>query len=79
VQEGDADAAVERRPAGGRGESDGPRVEKVRRASSQWQRQLVDLTGRNRLLYYRGQQLGTLDLGAVDTPASPVNQSATDH
>ncbi len=54
----------------------GPRAAAVRRASDVWQRQLVDLSGRNRLLYYRDQQLGTIDLGAPAAPADPV---AVDH
>ena len=48
------------------------RAATVRRASDVWQRQLVDLSGRNRLLYYRDQQLGTIDLGAANAPADPV-------
>jgi hypothetical protein len=48
------------------------RAASVRRALDVWQRQLVDLSGRNRLLYYRDQLLGTIDLGAANAPADPV-------
>ena len=39
------------------------RVEHVRRAAQLWAGQLTDVSGRNRLLYYRPLKLGTLDLG----------------
>ncbi len=51
---------------------DDARAKAVRRASDVWRRQLVDLSGRNRLLYYRDQALGTLDLGANTAPADPA-------
>ena len=38
------------------------RVDAVRRASKAWTGQLVDLTGRNNLLYYRDLKVGTLGL-----------------
>ena len=38
------------------------RVEAVRRATTMWTGQLVDLTGRNSLLYYRDLKVGTLPL-----------------
>ena len=38
------------------------REEALRRAAEQWKRQLVDVSGRNRLLYYRDLNKGTLDL-----------------
>src|SRR5680860_185821 len=53
-------------------EVDEARAARVRRVSAQWQRELVDLSGRNRLLYYRDQKLGTIDLGAAQAPADPI-------
>ena len=38
------------------------RLEAVRRATTAWTGQLVDLTGRNSLLYYRDLKVGTLPL-----------------
>ena len=38
------------------------REEAVRRAANRWQEQLVDVSGRNRLLNYRDLRVGTLDL-----------------
>lgn len=45
------------------------RIESVRRASQQWARDLTDVSGRNRLLYYRSLKLGTLDLAVADRDA----------
>lgn len=45
------------------------RAERVRRAARQWASQLTDVSGRNRLLYYRPLKLGTLELGGTN-PAS---------
>lgn len=41
---------------------DAKRVEAVRRAAERWRDQLVDVSGRNRLLNYRDLRVGTLDL-----------------
>lgn len=38
------------------------RRQRVERAVREWVHQLMDLTGRNQLLYYRDLKLGTLDL-----------------
>ena len=38
------------------------RAEALRRAAEQWKRQLVDVSGRNRLLNYRDYRTGTLNL-----------------
>ena len=38
------------------------RVEAVLRATKQWQRELVDTSGRNRLRRYRDLRTGTLDV-----------------
>ena len=38
------------------------RTEALQRAAEQWKRQLVDVSGRNRLLNYRDLTVGTLDL-----------------
>ena len=38
------------------------RIEALQRAAAQWKRQLVDVSGRNRLLNYRELKVGTLDL-----------------
>jgi Protein of unknown function (DUF4011) len=40
----------------------GSRLDAVRRAATAWTGQLVDLTGRNSLLYYRDLKVGTLPL-----------------
>lgn len=45
------------------------RVETVRRASQQWARDLTDISGRNRLLYYRSLKVGTLDLATAEQGA----------
>lgn len=47
-------------------ETDPARVAAVRRAQRVWTGQLIDLGGRNTLLYYRDQRAGTLDLGTAD-------------
>lgn len=51
---------------------DQERAEAVRRAQQVWRGQLVDLGGRNTLLYYRDLKVGTLDLG----PGSTADQAA---
>jgi hypothetical protein len=43
----------------------GGRAEAIARAVRVWTGQLVDLTGRNNLLYYRDLKVGTLDLAGV--------------
>jgi very-short-patch-repair endonuclease len=49
-------------------EADGQgRRDAVERAVKLWTGQLVDLTARNNLLYFRDLKVGTLDLGAVPT------------
>lgn len=52
------------------GADDSPSSERrrglVRRALDAWKKQLVDLGGRNNLLYYRHLKVGTLDLTACD-------------
>jgi hypothetical protein len=49
-------------------EGDGQgRRDSVERAVKLWTGQLVDLTARNNLLYFRDSKVGTLDLGAVPT------------
>jgi len=53
---------------------DAARLEAVRRAQAVWVGQLVDLGGRNTLLYYRDLKVGTLDLG----PGSGANEVAVD-
>ena len=42
------------------------RVDAVRRAAERWKQQLLDVSGRNRLLNYRDLKAGTLDLTPVD-------------
>jgi very-short-patch-repair endonuclease/DNA polymerase III delta prime subunit len=48
----------------------GARLEAVRRAAKTWTGQLVDLTGRNNLLYYRDLKVGTLSLD--DSARQPI-------
>ena len=50
----------------------GDRQTRVRSAVASWSKQLIDLGGRNQLLYYRDLKVGTLDLTEVlqDTPAA---------
>src|SRR4051812_13184308 len=56
-------------------EASGPgRVELVGRATKAWIGELVDLGGRNTLLYYRNLKQGTLDIG----PGSGANDVAVD-
>ena len=43
-----------------------PRSDLVREASAIWANQLIDVGGRNNLLFYRDLRAGTLDLTAVD-------------
>lgn len=45
------------------------RAGRVRAAIETWKTQLIDLGGRNTLLFYRDQKLGTLDLTAADQDA----------
>jgi very-short-patch-repair endonuclease len=45
------------------------RLERVRQAASRWVGQLVDLSGRNTLLYYKDLKVGTLDLGGGEPAA----------
>ena len=49
------------------------REEALRRAAERWKRQLVDVSGRNRLLNYRDLKTGTLDLTPGEDGDSPVN------
>src|SRR6266540_7395589 len=44
------------------GEARQRRLDTVRRSTKTWTGQLVDLTGRNNLLYYRDLKVGTLPL-----------------
>src|SRR5207248_2178962 len=46
-----------------------PRQALVREAVRHWRAQLIDLGGRNTLLYYRDLKVGTLDLGTADPVA----------
>jgi very-short-patch-repair endonuclease len=48
------------------------RLARVREAASRWIGQLVDLSGRNTLLYYRDLKVGTLDLGPGEPAAVDV-------
>lgn len=48
------------------------RRELVERAVHTWSDQLVDLSGRNGLLYYRDLRVGTLDLGSADPVRVPA-------
>lgn len=48
------------------------RTSALRRAAPQWKRQLLDVTGRNRLLNYRDLKSGTIDL----TPAPDSGMDA---
>ena len=48
------------------------RMDALRRAAAQWKRQLLDVTGRNRLLNYRDLKSGTIDL----TPAPDSGMDA---
>lgn len=50
------------------------RVEAIERAQRFWVTQLLDLTGKNTLLYYRDLKVGTLDLG----PGSSASEVAVD-
>ena len=45
------------------------RARKVEAAIRSWTNQLVDLGGRNTLIFYRDQRSGTLDLGTLPPPA----------
>src|SRR3954468_17980327 len=45
------------------------RTQRVRQAVKAWTRQLIDLGGRNTLLYYKDLKQGTLDLGLADPVA----------
>lgn len=56
-------------------ESRAGRVERVRRAAKTWTGELIDLTGRNTLLYYRDLKQGTLDIGPASGAANmPVEE-----
>ena len=44
------------------------RTEALQRAAEQWKRQLVDISGHNRLLNYRDLTAGTLDLTPERAP-----------
>src|ERR1700694_5092170 len=46
----------------------GGRFAAVRKAAAAWTGQLVDLTGRNSLLYYRDLKVGTLPLDSSPRP-----------
>ena len=46
-----------------------PRAALVAEAIKTWVRELIELGGRNRLLYYRPLKTGTLDLASADTAA----------
>src|SRR6266540_4897675 len=46
-----------------------PRAALVREAARRWRAQLIDLGGRNTLLYFRDLKAGTLDLGPADEVA----------
>lgn len=54
------------------------REEVLRRAAERWKRQLVDVSGRNRLLNYRDLKTGTLDLTPGEDEDSAVNRQALD-
>ena len=54
--------------------SDPARLDAMRRAQQVWAGQLVDMGGRNTLLYYRDLKVGTLDLG----PGSGANEVAVE-
>lgn len=44
------------------------RIQSLRRAAEQWKKQLVDVSGRNRLLNYRHLKVGTIDLTPDQNP-----------
>lgn len=56
---------------GGLPEHDPARLAAIQRAQTVWTGQLVDLGGRNTLLYYKDLKVGTLDLGP-DSVAEPL-------
>jgi len=64
------DAAEAGAPANGDGDT---RRRLVHRAVEDWKRQLIDLGGRNNLLYFRDLKVGTLDLGA-DTASDALRE-----
>jgi len=47
-----------------------PRIRAVKEAVATWSKQLIDLSGRNRLLFYRDLKTGTMDLTPIQA-ASP--------
>jgi hypothetical protein len=50
------------------GDSDtGERRQKIRSAIADWKKQLLDLSGRNALLYFKEQNLSTLDLSQASS------------
>ena len=54
------------------------RLERMRRAVADWATQLIDLTGRNQLLYYRTLKRGTLELSkAVEVPLETLLSGRT--
>lgn len=53
------------------------RLEAVRRATKTWTGQLVDLTGRNNLLYYRDLKVGSLPLDSA--PRQLIYRALTGH
>ena len=55
--------------AGARRATTGGRLGVVCKAANAWTGQLVDLTGRNSLLYYRDLKVGTLPLDSVPPAA----------
>jgi very-short-patch-repair endonuclease len=64
------EAAVQAPPAGPlTGPADGSRAALVGAAARRWRSQLIDLGGRNTLLYFRDLKAGTLDLGAANSVA----------
>jgi hypothetical protein len=62
------------------GDSDtGERRQKIRSAIADWKKQLLDLSGRNALLYFKEYKLSTLDLSQAapldSTDYSPASGS----
>lgn len=55
----------------------GSREALVSEAARRWRAQLIDLGGRNTLLYYRDLRAGTLDVGAAATPGRSVDSVDT--
>ncbi len=59
------DQSPETSPSAGSGASADPRADRVAAARKAWTRHLVDLGGRNTLLWYRDLPTGTLDLSTA--------------